>query len=43
MSPGPGRIQHVVSVDFPRPRTLDMRDSEAFVRQARTVREMLET
>jgi len=42
MTPGPGRIRAVVAVDLPRPRTLDMRDSDAFVRQARAVRELLE-
>ncbi len=42
MTPGPGRIRAVVPVDLPRPRTLEMRDSEAFVRQARAVRELLE-
>ena len=42
MTPVPGRIRAVVAVDLPRPRTLDMRDSDAFVRQARAVRELLE-
>jgi NitT/TauT family transport system ATP-binding protein len=42
MTPGPGRIKDVVTVDLPRPRTLDMRDSEPFAGQARRVRELLE-
>jgi NitT/TauT family transport system ATP-binding protein len=42
MTPSPGQIKRVVDVDLARPRTLDMRDSEAFVRQARAVRELLE-
>jgi len=42
MTPAPGRIKAVVPVDLPRPRTLDMRDSDRFVRQARAVRELLE-
>jgi NitT/TauT family transport system ATP-binding protein len=42
MTPAPGRIRAVIPVDLPRPRTLDMRDSECFVRQARVVRELLE-
>jgi NitT/TauT family transport system ATP-binding protein len=42
MTAAPGRIKDVVAVDLPRPRTLDMRDSDRFVRQARAVRELLE-
>ena len=42
MTPAPGRIKAVVPVDLPRPRTLAMRDSDRFVRQARAVRELLE-
>ena len=42
MTPNPGQIKHVLYVDLPRPRVMDMRDSESFLRQARAVRELLE-
>jgi len=42
MTPNPGRIKEVLSVDLPRPRTLEMRDSDAFIHQARVVRQILE-
>ena len=42
MTPNPGRIKEVLTVELPRPRTLEMRDSEAFIRQARAIREILE-
>jgi len=42
MTPNPGRIKEVLPVDLPRPRTLEMRDSETFVRQARVIRQILE-
>ncbi len=42
MTPNPGRIKEVLAVDLPRPRTLEMRDSETFIHQARVVRQILE-
>jgi NitT/TauT family transport system ATP-binding protein len=38
MSPRPGRIVEIVPVDLPRPRTLDMINSEAFGRYVRAIR-----
>jgi NitT/TauT family transport system ATP-binding protein len=42
MTPNPGRIKEVLTVDLARPRTLDMRDSDGFLQQARVVRQVLE-
>ena len=42
MTPNPGRIKEVLLVDLPRPRTLEMREGDAFLRQARAVRQILE-
>ena len=41
MSPHPGRIKTILAVDLPRPRSEDMREQPAFLRQVRTVREAL--
>ncbi len=41
MSPRPGRIHDVVHCDFPRDRTLDIRDTPAFLAVAHRVREGL--
>jgi NitT/TauT family transport system ATP-binding protein len=38
MSPRPGRIVEIIPVDLPRPRTLDMINSEAFGRHVRAIR-----
>jgi len=38
MSPRPGRIVEIVPVDLPRPRTLDMINSEAFGRYVKAIR-----
>ena len=41
MSPRPGRVQDVVDCDFPRDRTLDIRETPEFLRVAHRVREGL--
>ncbi len=41
MSPRPGRIHDIVSCDFPRDRTLDIRETPAFLAVAHRVREGL--
>jgi NitT/TauT family transport system ATP-binding protein len=38
MSPRPGRVVEILPVDLPRPRTLDMINSEAFGRHVRAIR-----
>ena len=42
MSPRPGRIQEIVSIDLPRPRTLAMRESPEFVGYSRALRRHFE-
>ena len=41
MSPRPGRVQDVIDCDFPRDRTLDIRETPAFLEVAHRVREGL--
>ena len=41
MASNPGRIKEVLPVDLPRPRTLEMFSSPAFVEQAALIRESL--
>ena len=41
MSPRPGRVHDVVDCDFPRDRTLDIRETPGFLRVAHRVREGL--
>ena len=41
MSPRPGRIQDVIACDFPRDRTLDIRETPAFLEVANRVRQGL--
>ena len=41
MSPRPGRVQDVIACDFPRDRTLDIRETPAFLQVAHRVREGL--
>jgi NitT/TauT family transport system ATP-binding protein len=41
MSPRPGRIIDVIETDFPRARTLDIRETQAFLKVAQRVREGL--
>jgi NitT/TauT family transport system ATP-binding protein len=41
MSPRPGRIHDVIMSDLPRERTLDIRETPAFLRVAHRVREGL--
>ena len=41
MSPRPGRVVEEIAVDFPRPRTLDMINSETFGTHVRRIRELL--
>ena len=41
MSPRPGRVQDVIACDLPRDRTLDIRETPAFLRLAHRVREGL--
>jgi NitT/TauT family transport system ATP-binding protein len=41
MSPRPGRIIDVIETDFPRNRTLDIRETPAFLKVAQRVREGL--
>ncbi len=41
MSPRPGRVQDIVDCDFPRDRTLDIRETPAFLEVAHRVREGL--
>ena len=38
MSPRPGRVERVYPIDLPRPRTLEMRYSEAFIRIAHDIK-----
>ncbi|MEC7760687.1 MAG: ABC transporter ATP-binding protein [Pseudomonadota bacterium] len=38
MSPRPGRIADIIDIDLPRPRTLDMFNTEAFGRYTRAIR-----
>ncbi len=38
MAKNPGRITDVITVDLPRPRTIEMMDSEAFIRYRRHIR-----
>ena len=38
MAKNPGRITDVISVDLPRPRTIEMMDSEVFIRYRRHIR-----
>jgi NitT/TauT family transport system ATP-binding protein len=42
MSPRPGRILEILSIDLPRPRTLDMANTSAFGVYAQTARRLLE-
>jgi len=41
MGTNPGRITDVISVDLPRPRTIEMMDSEVFIRYRRRIRACL--
>jgi NitT/TauT family transport system ATP-binding protein len=41
MTPRPGRIEHVVHVDLPRPRTAEVRESDAFFRCIAEIRSRL--
>ncbi len=41
MSPRPGRIHDIISTDFPRDRTLDIRETPEFLTVAHRVREGL--
>jgi NitT/TauT family transport system ATP-binding protein len=41
MSPRPGRVVEEIAIDFPRPRTLDMINSETFGKHVRRIRELL--
>ena len=41
MAANPGRITEVVSIDLPRPRTVDTMDSKAFIEYRRHIREAL--
>jgi NitT/TauT family transport system ATP-binding protein len=38
MSPSPGRVTEIINVDLPRPRTLEMVNSDAFGRYAKAIR-----
>ena len=42
MSPRPGRIVSEITVDLPRPRTLEMRDSSRFSEHTRSIRKTIE-
>jgi NitT/TauT family transport system ATP-binding protein len=42
MSPRPGRIAYETEIDLPRPRTVDMRDTEKFVRYQAKLRDSIE-
>ncbi len=42
MSPRPGRIEGVVDVDLPRPRTFALRDAPEFAAYTRTIRQVFE-
>jgi NitT/TauT family transport system ATP-binding protein len=42
MSARPGTIVDVLSIDLPRPRTLDMTTSEKFSRHVRQIRSILD-
>ena len=42
MSERPGTVREIVEVPLPRPRTLEMRYSEDFVRLARRLRRLLD-
>jgi NitT/TauT family transport system ATP-binding protein len=41
MSPRPGRIERIISIDLPRPRTTETRESPEFFRYVTQVRENL--
>jgi NitT/TauT family transport system ATP-binding protein len=43
MSPRPGRIAEIVTIDLPRPRTFDLVDAPEFGRYARRIREVFES
>jgi NitT/TauT family transport system ATP-binding protein len=42
MSPRPGRIEEIFSIDLPRPRELTLRDTPEFVRYAKDIRTVFE-
>jgi NitT/TauT family transport system ATP-binding protein len=42
MSPRPGSIDEIITVDLPRPRTFEMRDSAPFAQYTRRIREIFE-
>jgi NitT/TauT family transport system ATP-binding protein len=43
MSKGPGRILETIAIDLPRPRTIDLMDTAAFVEYRRRIRHLLTT
>ncbi len=43
LSPRPGRLAAEIAIDLPRPRTIDMRESDAFVRYQRQLRLVIES
>ena len=42
LSPHPGRLSAIVDIDLPRPRTLEMRDTEQFTKLVKKVRDSFE-
>jgi NitT/TauT family transport system ATP-binding protein len=42
MSPRPGRIETILDIDLPRPRTLDMRETPEFARHSRAIRDIFQ-
>jgi len=43
MQKGPGRIKEVITIDFPRPRAVELRDEPEFARYRRHIRDLLST